>query len=460
MAGIGFKLQKMLTDDTGFGTISAYLYAATISSGPWLFTIVSIGCLGIFSSMYLSLQENLIFKSLIVYSYAFSLIITGTIQMVTTRFVSDRFFDKDDDAVLPTYITAVVLTTVIQTAIGTIFYSFFDFEMRLKVLAVLLYTVISDIWIAMIFLTTLQNYKGILNSFLLGATGSLLGGAVLGKFFAFYGMLTGFIAGQSMILLFLTRNIVCEFKCIKSVSREYIHYFARFPQLAIIGFSYNLAIWIDKLLFWFGEPGEKIANLLYFCPVYDTTIYFAYILIVPSLALFIIRLETSFYHHYMDFYNAISNRLPLWVIKEKKQEVINSIYTSLQQVLRLQGLITLFAILFAYQIIDLLNMQIKLVAIFRISTLGVFLHVLLLFLTIIVLYFDFRNLCMFIALQFLFTNATFTYITIQLGFQFYGYGYMLSCLFTLIIGFILFTKKINNLEYLTFMQQPVISASE
>jgi uncharacterized membrane protein len=318
---------------------------------------------------------------------------------------------------------------------------------------------ISDIWIAMIFLSTLRNYRGILISFLSGATGSLIASIILGKYFGFAGMLTGFTIGQAIIFLLLSRNIVSEFNYTKPITKEYLSYFTLFPQLAIIGFVYNLAIWIDKMIFWYGEPGEQIFSLLYFCPVYDTTIYIAYIMTVPSLALFIIKLETGFYRHYMEFYTSISNKYPLRIIKERKKTVVKSIYHGFQQVLKLQGLITISGIIFADFIIDILKIDWKLIAILRISFLSAFLHVLLLFLTILILYFDFRNLCMGIALLFLGTNALLSYISIILGFPYYGYGYLFSCLISLITGFILFAKKIDSLEYLTFMQQPVISDS-
>lgn len=460
MAGIGFKLQKMLSEDTYFGTIRAFIYAAAISSGPWLFTIISIGCLSFFSSLYLKKTEIMIFNSIIVYSYAFSLIITGIIQMVTTRYISDKFYSKESYAILPAYFSSLTLATILQTCIGILFYSFFDFPPHVSIIAILLYILISDIWIAMIFLSTLQNYRGILISFLTGAIGSMIVSVVFGRYFGFIGMLTGFTIGQAIIFLLLSRNIVSEFSFTKSITKEYLSYFSLFPQLAIIGFVYNLAIWIDKMVFWFGKPGEQIYSLLYFCPVYDTTIYIAYIMTVPTLALFIIKLETGFYRQYMDFYNAISNKYPLRIIKERKKTVVKSIYNGFQQVLKLQGLITLSGIIFADFIIDILKMDWKLIAILRISFLSSFLHVLLLFLTILVLYFDFRNLCMGIALLFLSTNALFSYISILLGFPYYGYGYLLSCLISLLVGFILFARKIDSLEYLTFMQQPVISDSE
>jgi polysaccharide biosynthesis protein PelG len=47
MAGIGFELRKILAKPGYLNTFRAYGYAALISSGPWVLSIVSLALLGI-----------------------------------------------------------------------------------------------------------------------------------------------------------------------------------------------------------------------------------------------------------------------------------------------------------------------------------------------------------------------------------------------------------------------------
>ncbi|MBF0431179.1 MAG: exopolysaccharide Pel transporter PelG [Fibrobacteria bacterium] len=457
MAGIGFRLQKMLSEDTYSSTLKAYFYAAAVSSGPWLFTIISVGFIGLYTSLYLDLHTQFVFRSIVVYTYAFSLIVTGAFQMVITRYLSDRFFSLDADAALPTFMMVLVLSTFLQAVSAIAFYSFFDFSLKIKMAAILLYVVVSNIWLAMVFLTALRDFRGILISFLSGAAVSLLAGIVWGRFEGLLGLLMGYSVGQSLILLLLTRNIFHEFRYVKSLDREFFHYFKMYPQLIFIGLLYNLAIWIDKFIFWYCGPGEQVEGLLYLCRVYDSSMYIAFLSIIPSLSLFIIRIETSFYQYYRDFYGAITKKMPLSVIEDKKQQIFDSLYLSMQRFLKLQGFISLLIIIFAHFIIDFMNLEWRQVSILQIGVLGTFLHVLVLILSIIVLYFDFRNLCLGITLTFFLTNMVFTWITVQLGYAFYGYGYMFSCLVTLVVGFILFANKLKDLEYITFMKQPVMT---
>ncbi|MFH0920446.1 MAG: exopolysaccharide Pel transporter PelG [Fibrobacterota bacterium] len=457
MAGIGFRIQKILAEDTYTGSLKAYFYAAAISAGPWLFTILSVGLLGFFSATHLSVTDHDTFRAMVVYSYAFSLILTGAFQMVVTRYLSDRFFSLDEDAVLPTYMIVLLLATLFNTAVGTVFYGFSTLPMQIRVLGVVLFAVVSNIWLAMVFLTALRDFKAIFRAFIAGMAVSILLGIGLCAVRGLFGLVLGFTLGQGLILALLTRAVFAEFRYVKSLNREFFHYFSRYPQLVLIGLCYNLAIWIDKFLFWFLSPGERIRDNFFFCPVYDSALYIAFLAIVPSLSLFLIRIETSFYNHYRDFYGAITLRQPLSVIREKKALLVDSLNLSIQRLLRLQGVFTLALILLAPYLVNAFGLEWRQVPLLRVGLLGTFLHVLLLILTIIILYFDFRNLCLFVTALFLGTVTSFTIVTIRLGYAWYGYGYTAACLVTLVIGFLLFARKLRDLEYLTFMQQPVLS---
>ena len=51
MAGIGFRLQNILRENSYRALAKAYLYSAVISSGPWLLSICGIFLIGILSSL-------------------------------------------------------------------------------------------------------------------------------------------------------------------------------------------------------------------------------------------------------------------------------------------------------------------------------------------------------------------------------------------------------------------------
>jgi len=95
------------------------------------------------------------------------------------------------------------------------------------------------------------------------------------------------------------------------------------------------------------------------------------------------------------------------------------------------------------------------VPVFRIAVLGAFLHSLLLVIIIVALYFDFKPLAMTVCLVFFLSNGLFTFLTTQLAVPFLGYGYLASCLVSLVFAYYALNSKLKRLEFLTFAPQPI-----
>ena len=80
MAGIGFELRRLLRKNTLLGLAQAYAYAGVIGSGPWIFSIVGILLVGIFSaSVVVPAFFVTQFQTSVTYLVASSLVLTGQI---------------------------------------------------------------------------------------------------------------------------------------------------------------------------------------------------------------------------------------------------------------------------------------------------------------------------------------------------------------------------------------------
>ena len=82
MAGIGFRLQKLLEGDTYSDVLKAYAYASIISAGPLIFTVAAIALIGYVSRGSISLHDQDVLRGLVVYVFAFSLIGVGMVQLL------------------------------------------------------------------------------------------------------------------------------------------------------------------------------------------------------------------------------------------------------------------------------------------------------------------------------------------------------------------------------------------
>ena len=102
MAGIGFEIRKILERDSYWSVLRAYGYAGLVSGGPWVLSILSIMMIGVLAVM-LGVEQREVnaFQICVTYMMAGSLIWTGGMQLMFTRFVSRPDICRDKAEVLP-----------------------------------------------------------------------------------------------------------------------------------------------------------------------------------------------------------------------------------------------------------------------------------------------------------------------------------------------------------------------
>ena len=77
MAGIGFELRKLARRDDLLGLVESYAHSALASTGPWLFTIIALSGTVMFGSRYISFDEMTDFRLIVIYNFAFSLVVSA-----------------------------------------------------------------------------------------------------------------------------------------------------------------------------------------------------------------------------------------------------------------------------------------------------------------------------------------------------------------------------------------------
>ncbi len=455
MAGIGFRLQKLLKEDSYTGLLKGYLFSAIISSGPMLTSIICIALLGIVSLPVLSSDDYLLFRSTIVHIFALSLIFTGMFQMIVTRYLADRLFLKEPGSLIPCYVGLLVITVIGQSVLGSIFFYHVVPQWRYVLVATSLYVTISCLWNTMIFISATKNYMIIVWGFIIGSLVSFFAGYYLGERFGLIGYLLGFEIGQFTIFQFLLASLLREFDFFKPMDFNFLHYFKKYPELCALGCAINLGVWIDKFLFWFSPYGTQIKGFFHNCPLYDTAFFLAYLSIVPALSIFLVQVETSFYHRYRDFYALIIRKASLERIEQAKESIIIDLKASMMALIKVQGFISILMLIGAVNVITIVKLQWAQLFIFKIGLLSAFLLIFFQLLIIIMLYFEFRKEALWLTVLFMAVNIAATLASIHLGFRSFGYGFFAACFVCLLVGYLIFNRKLDNLEFLTFASQPI-----
>lgn len=456
MAGIGFQLRRILDRDTYFASIKAYLYSALISSGPWLITIVAIGIVGVVQVGQISSHESEIFRITIVYVYAFTLIFLSIIQMPLTRYLADLLFSGNTRLYLPTYTATLVVLGGFQSlfVLPTCFF-FSGWNVVYALHVYVFYMGVSFTWLAMIFLSAARNYNTIVGAFFAGLLVSVLLGTLFGRRYGLNGYMSGYTMGRVVLFFILSARIAKEFPSSLTISFEFVRYLKKHVRLILIGLFYNIGIWIDKIIYWYSPQGKHIDAFLHAFNTYDLPMYLSYLTIVPSMAMFLIRIETSFIGFYKAFYGAIVGKRSYDVIHSFKESLVEHIKLSFARLLKTQGLVTFLAFILAPAIVSLINIRIESFFVLRIGIIAAFCHAMLLILSIYILYFDFQNEALVVTSLFVCLNTVLTLGLQLLGYPYYGLGYLTACIISLITGILILMYKLHYLEFITFVRQPV-----
>ncbi|MCX7760280.1 MAG: exopolysaccharide Pel transporter PelG [Hydrogenothermaceae bacterium] len=456
MAGISFELRKVLREKTISAIFKAFGYSFALSSGPYVITILSL-VISYFLSYGVIKQKIVLtqFQVSITYLIAFSLIYTGFSQLFFTRYVADRFFERDYFRILPNFIGILILNMAPAFLISLLF-SFIFLNRYTGIFYTLFFsltfTILVGIWIVNIILTGLKSYKYILFSFFV----SYLIFVIISYFMASFGLnglMFSFFLGQSVLFLLLLFYFVYHNYSEKLIEFDFLKKDRIFISLIFTGFFYNLAIWTDKFVFWFNESTSTsvIGPMIRYSIVYDIPIFLAYLAISPGMAVFFLKLEAEFASYYERYYDAVRQGLTLQKIYQYGDEMIEAARTTILDTIRIQGIFNIVIIIFDRFLFEMFKIPLIYLPLFHIMLLGTYLQLILLSLFALFFYFDRRKESLILSITLFSFNLLFSVISIILGPYFYGYGFTLSIFFTVIISLVMLRRFLYEIHYHTFM---------
>jgi polysaccharide biosynthesis protein PelG len=455
VAGIGFELRKLMRQDSFWGLIRAYGYAGLISSGPWVLSILGVMGIGIFTSHRVESLAVRQFLVTITYLMAASLILTGFLQLMFTRFIADRLFAKDEDAVVPNLMGALALTTLLSGGFAGVvtLTGFGDQPLGYRAYFVAGFVTLCDLWVVVVLLSGLKAYRSVLGAFFVGY-GTSVGGAILLADRGPSGLLGGFVAGQAVLLFLLLFAVVRRYPPGQTLVSFAFLGKQSYLSLALTGFFYNLGVWIDKFCFW-ANPlvSDPVVGPLRASIIYDIPIFLAYLSIVPGMAVFLVRVETDFAEAYDAFYGAVRSGDSLINIQRLKGALSTAARQGMADIFKVQGVTLLVLFLVGPRLLEVIGISPLYQQLFYIDLAGVGTQVLMLAVFNVLFYLDQRGLVLGMSVLFAFLNFVLTVATMKLGPAFYGYGFALATALTSVIGLSFISRRLENLEEDTFMQQ-------
>jgi uncharacterized membrane protein len=451
MAGIGFALQALSRRDTLSAGFAAFMISAIISVGPWLFTVLSVAGINMATASQTGLNALAEMRIVIIYNFAISLVLSGPIAVITTRFLADGLYARDMKNAPGALFAALTLVLVTQAPIAILLYCYIaTLTPAMQMISIASYLVIACLWVVAVFLSALKDYITVTVAF---ATGLLLSFA-LSLGFSQYGpegLLGGFSIGLALTLFVLLAKILAEYPTPANNFSALFAYFKKYPEIALSGLIYNAGIWVDKWVMWSSTEAVHPASGLVSYPAYDGAMFAAQLTMVPSIALFVFTVETKFFVGYRNFYRTVERHGTLAKITSAHNDIIRTLSRSATSLGLLQVTLALFVIAISPRLLDWLDLHAGQLGIFRLGVLGSAFHAIFLFLTIVLAYFDLRRHVLLLQCLFFAVNAGATAATLYVGADWYGYGYFVACVVAACAAAMMTNDAVARLPYLTFI---------
>ncbi|WP_316860175.1 exopolysaccharide Pel transporter PelG [uncultured Cohaesibacter sp.] len=456
MAGIGFKLQKIARQQGLFSGFSAYGHAAVIVAGPWIFTIIAVALISISTEKRLGIESLANFRIVLIYAFALSIIATAPVVIIATRMVSDMFHARSFDRVSHVLFAALffgLLLTGLASFLVLVVY--FNIDRHYLPPAIFINCLIALIWIVLAFSGAIRDYAAITIGFAVGLSISIMlaiwsagrGGQPIDLLWAFS---VGLCFTFFWILVRILRTFQDAIQAPFSALRLMLRVTRQHWILAVGSLISMIAVWADKFVMWIAPTGEKLAVGLVHAPIYDSAMFLAYLVIIPSLASFMIHIETNFFLRFKVLHKAIENHATLKQIEDLTRQLATSTQKGLWQILLVQGLFCLLAIFMAPLIIEHFNFQFRQISIFRIGIIGALFQFLFLASSSTLLFLNQNKDYLKLQLLFLFLNTVFTVVTLHFESIYLGYGYLGASVVSGLVAYLLLENRLDNLQFHIF----------
>jgi uncharacterized membrane protein len=455
MAGVGITLRKLMQEETLLGTARACGLAGVLSCGPWVLSIIAVLLIGLIGS---ADSPNSVavdqFQLSVTYLMACSLLLTSPLQVSFCRYAADRLYENRDELIFPNLMGALTLTLCVSGIVGACVLGFlFDVSFAYAAPMLAGFTALSGIWVLMIFATALKEHRQVLLGFLAGYGLTVI--AALGlRETGTEGLLAGFGVGQVLLFFWLLALVVRRFPGQRLVAFDFLRRGRMFPALVLCGLLYTVAVWADKIIFWFDPlTGVSVIGPLRSSPIYDPPIFLAYLSIVPGMAILVLRMETEFAECCERFYYLVNAGGTLSEIIDAKERLVEAARGTLLDILKVQGATTLVLLAAGEHLLARLGMSPMSSVLLSVHLVAVAVQVQLLAIFSILFYLDQRGAALRLSLVFAVSNIALSLLTLNLGPALYGYGFAGAVTLTTLVGLSALSRRLDQLEYRVFMYE-------
>jgi polysaccharide biosynthesis protein PelG len=451
MTSITITIESMTRQGVLSSIFAAYLYAALLVAGPWIFTV--LGLLWLSAPCDGPCTDLTIFRSIVIYNSMFALIVTSPLAFFSGRYVSEDLHSGRNENVFYTLVLSLSVFALLSLLVAVPFYvgatTLNAAEQSASIQNLLM---IGCAWLLMPFLGALRAYNAVLVAFAAGAASMLLFGSVLHDPQA-SSLLLAFNGSFAITNLILLAIVVRRFGTEIVIDLRLKDRLEKTWELPAAGAAYALGLWLDKIIMWHSAPsgGLIVAGALQTMPSYDTAMFWSQLSSIPIIAVFFVHVETRFSALVQKFHARLQQQASLrelyGIISDVRIHVLSHLVGLFVTLLTVAAMMILLSFVFMTE----LGLRPSYMGILRVSLCSMAFYTSAMFCVNVLLYLDLRRPALLIVLAFLVLNGILTVAFLPFGPSFYGYGNMVASAVSLLVGFGLLLRELPWLHYHAFI---------
>ncbi len=448
MAGIGWRLEKLIDRDSLGSMIGAFLTGVAVTSGPWLLTtavlvLMRVSAVGSGSAAVNDAER------VITIVYAIVIVLSAPIDIVFSRYAADRVYEKRRDQIAAPLHAVLALSLAGFTAIGAIAMKVTGVSLALAVPGTILAGVVGAQWLLLSVAGGLSSPGIILRAFAFGAPASVIAAIALShsSLLGPTGYLYGYGAGQLITLGLLLWGTLSALPAEEDASASIIPSLRDYWLLSAAAFAFHAGLWIDKLAVYLQSGGEAVAS-------YAATAAVSWLSVVPACAYLFVTIETVFHRRFRAYYAALHTGASLAELETLAKDLSLEVMRTLRGTAAIQLCVTLVCLLAAPAVATHLALSTTGPSTLMWLLVGAGLQMVAVSTTLLLYYFDFRREAFIAAITQLVANGVFT---LAMPAAVTGAGYTAACALTCGVSILLLRRRMAGLLERTFQSQPYAS---
>jgi uncharacterized membrane protein len=169
------------------------------------------------------------------------------------------------------------------------------------------------------------------------------------------------------------------------------------------------------------------------------------------MAVFLLRVETDFAERCSAFFRAILDGAPLERLEDLRGNMVAAARQGMVEIVQVQAVVALALHFLGPRVLAALSASPHHVHLFQVATLGFGPFLIFLAALNLLFYLDRRRAAFAVCALYLVLDAGLSYLTLRLGPDWFGYGFVAAATITAGAGLAILSRKLERLEYETFM---------